>query len=662
MIVILFISSFCMTTLAQDWPTGVHDPSSMIKCGDKYWIFATGNGIYSKYSTDMITWKDGPTPFPYVNDTVDFPAWILKYAKTTTDQFNGYFWAPDIIYMNNKYYLYYSCSVWGTMSSCIGVVVNQTLDSTDSSYQWVDQGDIGIYSSGGDVNAIDPSVMKAPDGKVWLTYGSFNKGGIMITEIDSVSGKPKTSNRYSIANSWTGPESWRYGEGEGGCTFYRDGYYYLVYNKGGCCAGVNSSYYMVVGRASSPTGSYVDKNNKLLRMIGTPSGGTVIFKHDDSRGYDDRFYGPGHFGLFRENEKEYVTFHYYDPNWPYPGQPAGGPRLGLALLKWDEDGWPSISMDFLDKGVYTVKNVNSSKMMDVLNHSATSGSILYQYAANSSYATQKWVFTPLGTGEYTISSYADDTKYLEATGANNDDEIKVASSFTGAVNQKFRLIQSVNGDIVIYPSVKDKILEVPNASTNDSPLQLWFNTNNNCQRWAAAVFNETLVVNDTSVELSYLATTYRGVNVSSNGVWKLTVEDDSWLTVTPTTGGSGKYGLAMSVTQNDLTTSRTNKVTFRTNGGLEEVVTVVQTSSFTSVNDVDILLLNISPNPTKGIVKIECVSPALLTVYNNLGTKIIVENLVNDNTTLDISNLLNGIYLFKISSKNGTVIRKIVKQ
>lgn len=75
--------------------------------------------------------------------------------------------------------------------------------------------------------------------------------------------------------------------------------------------------------------------------------GTVVMKHDDVRGTDDRYYGPGHFGLYSEGGADYVTFHYYDPNGYYPNPAVnnrGGPTLGLARLVWGDDGWPSVSL------------------------------------------------------------------------------------------------------------------------------------------------------------------------------------------------------------------------------------------------------------------------------------------------------------------------------
>ncbi len=486
--IFFFLVLSILSIKSQSWPAGAHDPSSMIKEAGKYWSFMTGDGIASKYSTDMVSWTDGPSPFQNGN----FPAWILNYAKNSTGQFEGFFWAPDIIYMNNKYYLYYSCSVWGSMNSCIGCVTNKTLDPSSPDYAWVDMGDLGLYSpdfrtggSGWDVNAIDPALMRGPDNKIWMVYGSFNKGGIMVTQVDTVSGKP-VGTKTSIANSWTGTG---YGEGEGASMFYRNGLYYLVYNKGGCCNGIASSYYMVMGRSIKPTGPFYDKYSKPLKMIGSASGGTVLFRHNDTKGLDDRYYGPGHFGLYRENGVDYVSFHYYSPNGYYPSAEAdykGGPTLGLAFLKWGADGWPTLSFDFVEDGIYTLKNAHTSKNLDVRNHSPLVNQYLWQYAADSLLNSQKWIFKSLGTGEYTIRNVEDSAMYVESAGA---DLLRVNNIFSDVVSQKFRVVKDIQGRLMIYPSVQDKIFEIPFAFPIDYQVKLKANTNHACQRWFAQLYN-----------------------------------------------------------------------------------------------------------------------------------------------------------------------------
>ena len=41
----------------------VHDPSTLIKCKDEFWVFATGRGVASWHSKDLVNWEHGPSVF-----------------------------------------------------------------------------------------------------------------------------------------------------------------------------------------------------------------------------------------------------------------------------------------------------------------------------------------------------------------------------------------------------------------------------------------------------------------------------------------------------------------------------------------------------------------------------------------------------------------------
>lgn len=645
----------------QRWPAGIHDPSKIVKCDDTYWVFGTGDGIYSMYSKDLISWQAGPTPFA----KTAFPAWIKSYVG----KFDGNFWAPDIIFMNDKYYLYYSCSEWGTMTSTIGCVTNKTLNPNDPDFQWVDVGFLGIwsYQPGLALNAIDPSLMRGPDGKIWMVYGSFNEQGIVVTEIDSISGKPKTTAGNlpgtSIANSWTGPQSYNYGEGEGASMIYRNGYYYLFYNKGGCCAGIASTYYMVMGRSANPKGPFLDKTGKALRLTGQSSGGTVVLKHDNSRGTDDRYFGPGHFGMYSENGVDYVTFHYYDPNGYYPNPAVnnqGGPTLGLAKLIWGDDGWPSISLDFVDEGVYTIENIYSKKVTDVSNHTMADSAAIFQYAPDTTLQTQKWVFKSLGTGEYAISNYAAPEMFIEAGGTDNATSLLMTSEYEGAINQCFRTVTSPGGKTIIYPSTKDVGWGLTTPTSSDVKISLRTLTAQDYLRWNMIPFHESLTVSETKLTVEHIAGTDSSIFVESNGLWSSSVLYESWLSVEST--GSGNGLLKISFSENSGTNDRKNRVYVTSNGGISEMITITQLGKLTAANDVtDGNQFAVYPNPVNQELYVESSKNGKLTVYNQTGQKVSEFNLSSGKNKLNVGYLHSGIYLLKIDADNKTVVRKIVK-
>ena len=129
---------------------GIHDPSTIIQCNGRYYIFGTHSGIYSKSSADKQYWVTGPSVFATA------PSGTASY--TGTSGLDG-FWAPDIIYFNGLYHLYYAVSSFGVNTSAIGLATNPTLDPNDSSFLWTDQGPVIKSVTANNYNCIDPGVM-----------------------------------------------------------------------------------------------------------------------------------------------------------------------------------------------------------------------------------------------------------------------------------------------------------------------------------------------------------------------------------------------------------------------------------------------------------------------------------------------------------------------
>ena len=345
--------------------TGAHDPTAIQKCGNTYWIFTTGNGVSSLYSRDLVSWTSGRTPF----SKSSYPAWINTYVPG----FEGHFWAPECIYMNGKYHLYYSCSTWGSISSCIGLVTNKSLNPTDPDFLWEDQGVVVSSSPGSEANCIDPSVFQDEQGDYYMSYGSYF-GGIRIVQLDSTSGMISGSYHYPVAS----------GNCEASYVIPHEDYYYLFINRGTCCSGVNSTYRIQVGRSMSPVGPFLDKQGVDLNG----GGGSTIFSTNGS------FIGPGHVGYYVENGEAWVTFHYYD------GDRNGAPTLGIGTMRWEED-WPVITSNFIEEGDYVLVNHNSQLVMQSVNPIEQGGAVTqgaYLHAVN-----QKLHLTPVGNGYYSIA-------------------------------------------------------------------------------------------------------------------------------------------------------------------------------------------------------------------------------------------------------------------
>ena len=298
---------------------GVHDPATIIKCKDKYYLFGTGQGISSKVSSDKVFWSAGARVFATA------PNWTTNAAPG----FDGTFWAPDVIFVNGKYHLYYSVSSWGSQQSGIGLVTNPTLDPTDPAYQWSDRGVVIQSVNGSPYNTIDPNVTRDADGNLWLCFGSY-WNGIYLVQLNPVTGLRVAPNSpvYHLASN---------SSIEASCLYRRGRYYYLFVNWGSCCVGVNSTYHIRVGRSTSITGPYVDRNGVDLR---TP-GGTLFLEGTG------KFTGPGHMGVLEENGARSFSYHYYDAGAYAPWYGAYGVAdFDLQPLNFTPDDWPVFTNDW----------------------------------------------------------------------------------------------------------------------------------------------------------------------------------------------------------------------------------------------------------------------------------------------------------------------------
>ena len=286
-----------------------HDPSTIVKCKDEYWVFCTGRGLPSYHSKDLRVWAPGPLVMS------NAPAWEAQAVPANGGRD---FWAPDVIHLGDRYLLYFAVSSWGKNTSAIALATNPTLDTHDARHKWTDQGIVVQSRATNDFNTIAPAVCLDTQGKLWLAFGSF-WSGIKLIELNPATGLriSQDSPMYSLAVK---------DKIEASYIYPHDGFCYLFVNWGQCCQGVRSTYNIRVGRSVSITGPYLDKAGVDM-MLG---GGSLFLTTSGN------FIGPGHAGIIPEGSTNWFSCHFYD------GTREGRPTLGLLPLRWDGDGWPRI--------------------------------------------------------------------------------------------------------------------------------------------------------------------------------------------------------------------------------------------------------------------------------------------------------------------------------
>jgi arabinan endo-1,5-alpha-L-arabinosidase len=238
---------------------------------------------------------------------------------------SGGIWAPEAVYMEGKYFLYYAYSTWGDANPGVGVA---TADKPEGPFK--DHGKIFDSKSIDVPNSIDPFLWQE-DGEKYLFWGSFNNGPKQGTY-----GVPLHDNGIQITNA---NEKFKIAAGdlEAVIIHKRNDYYYFIGSRGSCCEGVRSSYHMVVGRSKNLKGPYLDKEGRDLRERGN---GTLVLKAND------KFVGVGHGSriLTDDADQDWILYHGIDIT---RGKVSGGASrrmLFLDKIDWTDD-WPVIKGD-----------------------------------------------------------------------------------------------------------------------------------------------------------------------------------------------------------------------------------------------------------------------------------------------------------------------------
>ncbi|KAI0319734.1 glycoside hydrolase family 43 protein [Amylostereum chailletii] len=282
--------------------TAVHDPTMCKDNSGTYWVFSTGVGIEIRKSTDRTAWTKVGVVWP------NGASWTDEYTGTS----NGALWAPDCVYANGQFHLYYAASSFGSQKSAIFFAKS----TTGLPGSFTNEGLVTSTSSSSNYNAIDPNLIVA-NGKWYLSLGSFWTGIKEIT-VSSSTGKPSSSSVTSIAQRTANG-----GAVEASAIYQNGGFFYLFTSWDKCCKGTSSTYNIRVGRSSSVTGPFTDKSGVAL----TSGGGTLVL------GSHDSIIGPGGQDILDDSDGPILVYHYYT---------SSGSFLGINRLDFSS-GWPVVA-------------------------------------------------------------------------------------------------------------------------------------------------------------------------------------------------------------------------------------------------------------------------------------------------------------------------------
>lgn len=291
-------------------------------------------GDFYAYGTENYWSTDGKTHIVAIVKSSDMAHWqyvadAFTPATKPAWRTGANIWAPDIAYINGKYFLYYAYSYWDDPNPGIGLAI---ADKPEGPF--TDQGKLFFSSEVGVRNSIDPFYIE-DGGKKYLVWGSFNNNlgtatatGIYMIELtdDGKAIKDPSTKIQIAADDFEAPMIYKHG-----------GYYWFFGSKGSCCAGTGSTYRVLVGRATSVTGPYTGR-------LGAPI--TIGNKGTFALHGNNLFVGPGHESRIMTDKlgQDWILYHAMDANNAVIDG-VNQRALMLDKVTWDPaTGWPTIGV------------------------------------------------------------------------------------------------------------------------------------------------------------------------------------------------------------------------------------------------------------------------------------------------------------------------------
>jgi len=289
---ISYVETYRNPVIAGDFP----DPT-VIKVGDTYYAATSSSEWALPYrlfqSKDLVNWD-------YIGPAFhEVPEWLM-----------GSFWAPELYYHNDTFYIYYTARRKSDKRSYIGVAT-----SRDLTKGFADHGLIIEWTS----EAIDAYIIDI-DNKPYITWKAYG----LDKRPTEILGAELSEDRLTVigeAFSMLSAEAdtWEFGGIEGQCIVKHGEYLYMFYAGAGCC-GRDCNYATGVARAKTIDGQWE-------RYEGNP----ILFG-------DNNWKCPGH-GTLVETPDHRFFYLYHAHNVVTNVHVGRQPMLDEVV--WDKTtGWP----------------------------------------------------------------------------------------------------------------------------------------------------------------------------------------------------------------------------------------------------------------------------------------------------------------------------------
>jgi GH43 family beta-xylosidase len=405
---------------------------------------------------------------------------VEVFSDTTPSRGNN-FWAPELFFLNNRWYIYYSAATVG--QPCCDTQRTHVLESvgTDPMGPYTYRNILTHGSLGLNGWLIDASILQL-NGSLYLLGSGFIAGSTQSLVIAQMSNPFTLAGGFSRISSPT--FSWEVQGGtvnEGPVVLQNNGQTFIVYSASSC----NGPDYKL-GRLT-----YVGGNP--LAITSWSKFPNPVFQRNDAAGV----FGPGHNGFFRSpnGAEHWIIYH---ANNSTAGGCGNGRTTRAQRFTFNADGTPNFGTP-VGLGVtlvgpagetaatptaYTVVNRNSGRCLDVAGSSTADGANIFQFACNGG-NNQRWRIEDMGDDTSRLVNVATG-KVMDVASCGTGDGVDIRQwTWLNNTCQRFRLIVNALGGWVRIPNANSgRVADVANCGTADrTDVRQWTSLNNACQQW-----------------------------------------------------------------------------------------------------------------------------------------------------------------------------------
>jgi GH43 family beta-xylosidase len=452
------------------------NPIKSVKGADPWLQYHDGNYYLITTSfTNTLTMRKSPT----LAGLAGAPS--VQVWQDTTASRGANFWAPEIHFINNRWYLYYSAAQVG--AACCDTQRTHVLESAGTD-------PLGPYTyrnilTGSNLNPggwlIDAGVLRLNGALYLLGSGSIN-GSDQSLVIAPMSNPYTISGTFSLISSPT--LSWERQEGnvnEGAVALQRNGQTHIVYSASACW-GPNYK----LGRLTYTGGN-------PLAAASWSKAANPVFQRNDA----NSVYAPGHNGFFTspDGTENWIVYH---ANNSASGGCGNGRTTRAQKFTWNADGTPNfgtpVALGTTLAGpagetaatptAYRIVNRNSGKCLEVAGSATADGANIQQWTCNGG-NNQRWRIEDQGDDTNRLVNVATGKVADVADCGSADGQDIRQWSWLNNTCQRFRLIVTGTGGWVrLANAATGKVADVANCGTGDGvDVRQWTWLNNNCQQW-----------------------------------------------------------------------------------------------------------------------------------------------------------------------------------